>query len=124
LVLKRTVDNPGVATDEFKAVRESLDTPTSAGLNVLQTSLHIRKGQFIGIADLSDQTYINDVDNSGIFGVFDPPLAPGDPGSTPDQFPVGAHYGMSLRRPLRRILYVALPAVLLVSAAAVSDENR
>jgi hypothetical protein len=91
-VLNRTVDKPGVAADEFKAVRESPDTPTSAGLNVVQASLHIRKGQFIGIAVLSDQTGINNVDNSGVFGVFDPPLAPGDPGSTPDQFPDGAHY--------------------------------
>jgi hypothetical protein len=86
------VDEPGLAADKFKAVRQSAETTTDAGLNVLQASLHIRKGDFVGIADLSDQTYIRNVDGSGTFGVFAPPLAPGDPGSAPDEFPVGNAY--------------------------------
>jgi hypothetical protein len=86
-VLRRTADKPGLAADKFKAISRSAKTTTDAGLNVLQASLPIRKGDFIGIADLSEQTYIRNVEGSGIFGVFAPPLAPGDPGSAPDEFP-------------------------------------
>lgn len=91
-VLRRTVNEPGVAADKFKALRQSGDAVTGPGKNVLQASLDIRKGDFIGLADLSDQTFIRNVDGSGLFGVFDPPLAPGGPGSTPDEFPTGGAY--------------------------------
>lgn len=91
-MLRRTVDKPGFAADKFSVLRQSAQTTTAPGVNPYQSSLRIRKGDFIGIADLSDQTYIRNVDASGLFGAFIPRLAPGDPASAPDQFPVGGAY--------------------------------
>lgn len=90
-VLRRTVNEPGVAGDKFKAVRESAEMVSFAGINTFQASLRIKKGDFIGLAILSDQTSIADVekDTFGMtnFGVFNAPLVPGDPAVAPDQFP-------------------------------------
>ena len=90
-VLRRTRNEPGVAADKFKVIREGPEEETFSGLNTIQSSLRIRKGDFVGLALLSDQTSINEVDTdtfgTGNFGIFDSPLVPGDPAVVPDQFP-------------------------------------
>jgi hypothetical protein len=90
-VLRRTLNQPGVAGDKFKAIRESTEVDTFSGINTVQASLKIKKGDFIGLAVLNELTSINEVDEEafrkGNFGVFDTPLVPGDPAAVPDQFP-------------------------------------
>jgi hypothetical protein len=90
-VLRRTRNEPGVAADKFKVIRESPEEETFFGLNAIQASLRIRKGDFVGLALLSDQTSINEVDTdtfgTGNFGIFDSPLVLGSPAVVPDQFP-------------------------------------
>lgn len=87
-VLKRTVDEPGFAADEFRALRETPDETTVRGKNVFDASLSVRKGNFIGLV------------YSGFlrtrhgprarFGIEQPAFIPGDPASSfssinPDQ---------------------------------------
>jgi hypothetical protein len=90
-VLRRTVNEPGVGGDKFKAIRESAEVESAFGDNTFQTSLRVKKGDFIGLAILSDLTAIREVDGDTFgdanFGVFDAPLVPGDPAAAPDQFP-------------------------------------
>lgn len=97
-VLKRTHNESGTANDEFAAVRETGDSPvTGTGEHVFDADTRIRKGQFIGLAELEDGfgTYIEFAETSGSdFIDFEPPLIPGDPArktsgvytGSPDQY--------------------------------------
>jgi hypothetical protein len=90
-VLRRTVNKPGVAADKFKPIRETAEATTYSGINTLQASLRIKRGDFIGLAVLSNQTAINAVEGDTFgtanFGLFNASLVPGDPAVVPDQFP-------------------------------------
>lgn len=81
-VLKRTHNESGTASDEFVAVRETGNSPvTGTGLQAFDAGIHIRQGQFIGLAELEDGfgTHIMfDTVSGSDFIDFEPPLTPGD----------------------------------------------
>ena len=82
-VLKRTHNEPGTVNDEFVAVRETGDSPvTGTGKQVFDANIRIRKGQFIGLAELEDGlgTFIGfgKVTSGADFIDFEPPLTVGD----------------------------------------------
>ena len=91
-VLRRTVNEPGFAGDEFKAIRQGDVEFAADGQNVFQTSLTIRKGDFIGLRCPSDATAVKNVDGAGLFGTFDDSLVPGGPAASPGAFPSGPTY--------------------------------
>ncbi len=85
-VLRRTVNEPGVVADEFKALRETAESQTSVeGLNKFHASLRIRKGDFIGLAALADDVEVFGLDqeagNRSL--IFAPPFVPDDPAMAP-----------------------------------------
>jgi hypothetical protein len=79
-VLKRTANEPGLANDEYVAVRETeYETLVPGLINPFQTSLRIRKGQFIGISS-TDDTEILERDKAGAHYLnWVDALIPGDP---------------------------------------------
>jgi hypothetical protein len=86
-ILRRTVNEPGVVADEFKAIRETPQAATtSEGVNKFNASLRIRKGDYIGLAALGDDVEVFGLD--GAQGnrelIFEPPFIPGDGATTPD----------------------------------------
>jgi hypothetical protein len=91
-VLRRTVNEPGNVDDEFKAIRQTSKETSQGDKNVFQASLRIRKGDYIGLANLAENTSIWSVDDVGLFAEYSAPLVPGDPAASPDLFPIGQHY--------------------------------
>lgn len=89
-VLRRTVNEPGNADDKFKVVRETSEVTSGFGKNVFQASLSIRKGDFIGVQVLDDDTAIREID-SGVLAWFDS-FDPGDPAIVPDDFQSSAQH--------------------------------
>jgi hypothetical protein len=81
-VLKRTKDRPGIAGDVFETVRQAHAVQLSTGETKWDTSLRIRKGQFIGLW-LPDQGSYTGALDEGRYVQFLPPLFPGDPGAKP-----------------------------------------
>jgi len=78
-VLRRTVDNPGHAADEFMAVRQSEEESAIPGLNTFDASLRVGKGNFIGLAVVSGGDLVRSrFANSARFGVQHPAFSPGD----------------------------------------------
>jgi hypothetical protein len=79
-VLKRTANEPGLANDEYVAVRETeYETLVPGLINPFQTSLRIRKGQFIGVSSTSD-TEIFERDKAGAHHLnWSDALIPGEP---------------------------------------------
>ena len=90
-VLRRTLDEPGSAADEFEAVRQTPEMTTERGQNVFDASLRVRKRDFIGLAVLSgSDLFRSRFGPSARFGVEQPAFSPGDPASpfssiNPDQ---------------------------------------
>ena len=84
-VLKRTVDNPGIANDKFAALRETEEFVAIPGaINTFAADLKIRKGQFIGLSS-NDTTEIRQADKpKSTFLNWIDTLIPGDPARTPD----------------------------------------
>jgi hypothetical protein len=89
-VLRRTVNEPGSAADEF-AVRQTPEMDTVLGRNAFAASLRVHKGDFIGLAVLSGGAIVRSrFGPSARFGVEQPAFIPGDPASpcstiNPDQ---------------------------------------
>ena len=86
-ILRRTVNEPGVVADEFKAIRESPQAATtSEGINKFNASLRIRKGDYIGLAALGSnvEVYGLDAEPGNRELIFEPPFIPGDAATTPD----------------------------------------
>jgi|SRR5215211_4485474 len=84
-VLRRTVNEPGRPADEFRAVRESSEEDTGINVNTFFASLKIRKGDFIGLNLLGENTSIRQID-AGVVGIFETPLTAGDPAAPFDDF--------------------------------------
>lgn len=90
-VLRRTVDEPGFAADEFEAVRQTDKRTTVRGRNVFDASLRVRKGDFIGLAVVTGSDLVRArIGPSARHGVKEPAFIPGDPASpfssiSPDQ---------------------------------------
>jgi hypothetical protein len=74
-VVKRTRNEPGVAGDKFEAVRQSRKEEMQLGTNTLETSLEIRKGQFIGLRYPGNSISVGALEG-GRFLDFVPPLLP------------------------------------------------
>lgn len=86
-VLRLTANEPGVAADEYVAIRESASSfTTTEGINQFDASLKIRKGDLIGLAALGDEVEVYGRD--GVEGnrelIFAPPFIPGDAAQMPD----------------------------------------
>ncbi len=84
-VLRRTVDEPGRAADEFRAIRQSSEEDTVFDVNTFFTSLRIRKGDFVGLNILGEDTSIRELD-AGVLGYFASPLTPGGLAAPFDDF--------------------------------------
>jgi hypothetical protein len=80
-VLKRTTNHPGVVNDEFQAKRQTEEQSVTPGGDpqAFNTSLRIRKGQFIGL-DVATDTEVEsrDVSPAYLF-LWCPALTPGAP---------------------------------------------
>ena len=88
-VLRRTVDEAGVAADEFKAIRETASAfSETEGVNTFQASLKIRKGDFIGLYAVGTdvEVYGTEEEPGNRALLFDPPFVPGNPAQTPSDF--------------------------------------
>jgi hypothetical protein len=84
-VLKRIVDEPGIANDEFAAVRETDELAATPGvINKFAADLKIRKGQFIGLSS-NDTTEIREADRAkSNFLNWSDALIPGGLARAPD----------------------------------------
>jgi hypothetical protein len=88
-VVRRTVNEAGVAADEFKAIRETASAfSEDEGVNTFQASLKIRKGDYIGLyaLDTDVEVYGAEEEPGNRALIFDPPFVPGDPAQTPSDF--------------------------------------
>lgn len=84
-VLKRTINQPGIVNDEFKAIRETPDQAvTPIGKQAFNADLRIRKGQFIGLL-IPPDTEVGEGEGSPAY-LFDwcPELTPGAAGGQAD----------------------------------------
>ena len=79
-VLRRDVNQPGLAADEFRVVKQSQDEVSQFGPNTFFTSLRIRKSDFIGLSILGADTSVRELD-AGTLGFLETPLALGDASS-------------------------------------------
>ena len=88
-VVRRTVNEAGVAADEFEAVRETASAfSEDEGVNTFQASLRIRKGDYIGLyaLDTDVEVYGAEEEPGNRALIFDPPFVPGNPAQTPSDF--------------------------------------
>jgi hypothetical protein len=87
-VLRRTVDEPGTAADQFQAIRETATREAAplAAVQGFRAKLRIREGDFIGLAALEDDVEVfgrqGKPDN--LVAQFIPTLILGDPALIPD----------------------------------------
>jgi hypothetical protein len=93
-VLRRTVNEPGVAADRFKAIRESAEMQAFDGVGLFETSLPIRKGDYIGLATLSEDTEVfgREEEPGNRWLDFVPTLIPGEPATIPGANGSSAEY--------------------------------
>lgn len=85
-VLRRTVNEPGWAADEFSVIRESAEMEASVDdVYTFDTSLRIRKGDYIGLgaASASTEVFGRDEAPGNRYLDFVPMLEPGTAASTP-----------------------------------------